>query len=102
MEKREILIGIIEKMLSVEANSAKAVSFTYDTLLGINLYFRGGKGVNNDWIGESKRVYLDSPFYERQLSELHEFITEIEKTPDIEPNVRVSIPESKARELGLI
>jgi hypothetical protein len=99
LTKREILHVLIDKLLDIEETTTRGVTFDYCTSLGVNFHAitspsRHGDRIRPEW----RDWYLTKESFEKCLRE----ITEINNTPDREPEVTVKLTESKAKELGLI
>jgi len=100
MNNREMLHVLIDKLLDIEATTQRGVNFEYTSSLGFHLTVTTAPSSYGDYIRKPFRKY-------ESLNELNfkEYLNEIDlinSTPDREPEVSLKIPESKARELGLI
>lgn len=108
MNKREMIHALIDKLLDVEeSGTCKELHFTYHSSKisdSLSFHFYEGNGSTEQVLGKNTHAYLTNGLamngksFEQALAD----IELIKNTPDVEPKVRVTITEEKARELGLI
>lgn len=98
MDKREMLQILIDKLLTIEESTPRGVSFSYDSSLGVNFYVITEKGNYKSCI---RKTFRDFHFNEGSFPECLTEISEINNTPNPEPEIEIKILVSRARELGL-
>lgn len=103
MTKREMIHTLIDKLLDIEENSQKGVSFSYISLIGMDFHFTTRQEAHSDWVGTRTDCYFKKGWNaETQFLKALEAIETVNNTPDVEPKLSFTLDESKARELGLI
>ena len=103
MEKRELIFEIISRLLEIEETSLKGVDFSYNNNTGISFHFRIRPGAGHEWIGSFNSIYLAKDFDNSlQIERAFSILEQVKNTSDVEPKHTFSLPESKARELGLL
>lgn len=103
MNKREMIHALIDKLLDIEdSGSKKELHFSYWTKIGFEFHFNEGNG-SEDYVRDPVYLYTkDSWDKEAQFGIALKEIDLIRDIPDVDPKVRVTLTEEKARELGLI
>lgn len=102
MDKREVIHALIDKLLEIEQTTKRGIDFEYSSNLGISFNVTSSPKNYTDKIRPIYRDYFAdrAPFLSFEKAEFE--IGLISLTPDKEPEVSIKLPESRARELGLI
>jgi hypothetical protein len=102
MNKREMLHVLIDKLLDIEETTRRGIDFEYSTHLGVSFNVTSSPKNYTDRIRPIYRDYhVKDDALENTENAEHE-IDLINETPDKEPVFSFSLPESRAKELGLI
>ncbi len=102
MNKRELLHALIDKLFDVEETTKRGIDFEYSTNLGISFSVTS---TPKNYADRIRPIYRDYNIKEDALENTENAEHEIDlinETPDKEPCFSFSLPESRARELGLI
>lgn len=107
MNKTETFKVILEKLLEVEMTSSKCLFLYYHgNIDSLDFHFTPNKKNTREKIGRNFSIYLDGPLktLENEIQQIFKDIDAIKKVEDgpIEEILTFQIPESKAREIGLL
>jgi hypothetical protein len=106
MNKRELIHALVDRLLDLEASSNKMISFNYSHH-SMSFYVARNHLAYRDWLTKtSVHVFFsdDSGRTATQFIGALDEINRVASLPDspVEKMVDVQLPESKAKELGLI
>jgi len=99
MDKRKIIHELIDKLLDIEEATPRGVDFEYSTHLGIRFNVTSRP---KNYMDRVRPIYRDYEVSEESFLKAIEEIRAINETPAKEPEFSFTLPESKAKELGLI
>lgn len=104
MNKREMIHAVIDKLLDVEEmGTAKKLAFYYHQNIGLDFNFREGNGSDKYVGGRGISIYSGEGWsIEEGVKIAFEFIETVKNTPDVKPQISITISEEEAREKGLI
>jgi hypothetical protein len=103
MNKREMIHELIDRILDIEESSLKGAHFNYASSVGLDFYFTSRPKSFHSRIANRHDFYTNSNSFDidKGFKDALAALETMAQMPDKEPDIIITLPESRAIELGL-